>query len=203
MRRISAAASTSASSAVLHRRRSGVAGAALEPELAARVADDARDDAERHAGPLERRPLLDVELEERRRHLLVPAEGPAADAADLLAPKGDGRAARGLLDSLDRRDDAERAVELPSLRNGVEMRADPYVVTVARAAEQVAVGIDLHGETRLAEPARGQLVGRVLLGARMRPVRAGPAADRVQLLESSNTRSITVVADDRLRRMTP
>ncbi len=153
--------------AVLHRRRAGMARAAFEPQLAARVADDARDDAERHAGPLERRPLLDVELEEGRRHLLVPAERPAADAADLLAPEGDGRAAPGLLDRLDRRDDTERAVELPSLRNGVEMRADPHVVAVARAPEQIAVRIDLHGQPRLAEPARRQLVGGVLLGARM------------------------------------
>ena len=37
----------------------------IEPELAARVLDDAVDDAQRDAGPLERRPLLDVELEER------------------------------------------------------------------------------------------------------------------------------------------
>ena len=119
--------------AVLHRRRSGMAGAAFEPELAARVADDARDDAERHARPLERRPLLDVELEERRRHLLVAAERAAADAADLLAAKGHDRAAARLLDGLDRGDDAERAVELPSLRHGVEMGADPDVVAACRS----------------------------------------------------------------------
>ena len=169
--------------AVLHRRRPGMAGAALEPQLAARVPDDARDDAERHAGPLERRPLLDVELEERGRHLLVAAERAAADAADLLAPKGDGGAAPGLLDRLDRRDYTERAVELPSLRNGVEMRADPHVVAAARAADEVAVRIDLDREAGLAEPDSGQLVGGVLLRARMRPVRARPAADRVQLLQ--------------------
>ncbi len=76
------------------------------------------------------------------------AERPAADAADLLAPKGDNGAAPGLLDGLDRRDYTERAVELPSLRNGVEMRADPHVVAAARAADEVAVRIDLDARAR-------------------------------------------------------
>ena len=169
--------------AVLHGRCSRMAGAAVEEELAARVADDARDDAERHARPLECRPLLDVQLQERRRHLLVAAERAAADAADLLAAKGHDRAATRLLDGLDRGDDPERAVELPSLRDAVEVGAHPDVATMAGATEQVAVGVDLDRQAGLAQPTRRELMRGVLLSARMRPVRPHPAADRVQLLQ--------------------
>ena len=53
--------------APLHRRRARVPGVSLEHELPVRVADDARDDAERRPRVREDRPLLDVELEERAR----------------------------------------------------------------------------------------------------------------------------------------
>ena len=67
---------------------------ALEHELAAHVADDPRDDAERRVGLREHRPLLDVHLEEGRRAARAAAgdERATADAADLLAAEDDDRA---------------------------------------------------------------------------------------------------------------
>ena len=124
----------------------------------------------------ERRPLLDVELEERRRHLLVAAQRAAADTAHLLAAEGDDEAAAALLDRLDRGDDAQRPVELPSLAERCRDASRPaHVVAAAGTAEQVAVSVDVDRQPGLAQPASRQLVRSVLLSARMRSIRApGP-----------------------------
>src|SRR5581483_5091652 len=63
-------------------------------------------------------------------------------------------------------------------------RAAPEAaVPGAMAAEQVPGRVRLDLEPRLAQPARGELERRVLLGAAVGAVGAGPAADRVQLLD--------------------
>ncbi len=68
-----------------------------------------------------------------------------------------------MLRCLDRRDDAERAVEAARGWNAVEMRAGPHP-GVAPAPEEVAGLVARDLEPRLGQPARGELVGRVLLG---------------------------------------
>ena len=64
---------------------------------------------------------------------------------------------------LDRRDDAERAVEPAGGRDAVEVRARPDARRAARA-EEVARLVARDLEARLAHPAGGELVRRVLLG---------------------------------------
>ena len=124
-----------------------------------------------------------MKLEEHRWQLAFCAQCMATDAADLFASEhGDG-ATPGRRHGLDRRDDAERAIEPPALGDRVEVRADPDLVAHAGAAEQVAVGVHLDREPRVAEPGASQLVRRILAGPRMRAIRAGAAADHVELLE--------------------
>jgi hypothetical protein len=112
---------------------------------------------------------------------------PASQAADLLRPEDDDRAEAGALDRLDCRDDAERPVEPPALRNAVEMgpRPDP-----ARPgdwpgglSEEVPGRVDLDFEPGLLQPAARQLVRLVLFGGIADAVCAWAGADRVQLLE--------------------
>src|SRR5207302_4863490 len=88
-----------------------------------------------------------------------------------------------LLDRLERRDDPERAVVLAPLRDSVEMRAGPDVVPPGGAADEVPIPIDVDREPRLTHPTGSELERLVLLRAGGNPVRAGPAADRVELLE--------------------
>ena len=171
--------------AALHRRRSRVACMSLDDELPARITDDPRHDAERDPALGEHRALLDMELEKRARQLTASRdERPAADASDLLTAERDHRAATRALDGLDRADHAERAVEPPTLGHRVQVRADPDVVTFARAAEEVAVRVHLDDEPCLLEPACGELVRLVLGGAWMRSVGTRPVTDRVELLEA-------------------
>src|SRR5207244_12138523 len=92
----------------LHRRRARVARVALDDELAARDADDSRDDAERRTGRGQARPLFDVQLEEGARpRAPTRHERAAADAADLLPAEDDGRARAGRRDRLERGDDSQ------------------------------------------------------------------------------------------------
>ena len=109
-------------------------------------------------------------------------EGGAAPAARLLVAEGDDRTGACTLDRLDRRDDAERAVELPTCGNGVEVRAGPDG-GVRCPADQIPRSIYLHLETRLAHPAGRELVGLVLGDAVPGPVRTDAAADRIELVE--------------------
>jgi hypothetical protein len=110
--------------ASVHRRRSGVVGTALEDGLSSHLAGDCRDDAERRAGALEERPLLDVQLHERRWKL---AKLLAPHRPRLLGAEGDGRELRvgQPCRRLDRPKNPKRAVELPAVGDGVEMRATP------------------------------------------------------------------------------
>jgi predicted lactoylglutathione lyase len=110
-----------------HRRRACMAHTPLEHDLTSDIADDPRDDPERSTGVGEHRPLLDVQLEERRGQRALRDERATPDAADLLATERDHGSSSDSLDRLDRRDDAECAIELAALGNGVEVRADPHV----------------------------------------------------------------------------
>jgi hypothetical protein len=99
----------------------------LDDDLSACVADDPRYDAQRSTVVSEYRPLLDVELEKGARQGTASGnERPATDATDLLAPERDDRPGAHTLHGLDRGDDAERSVETPTARDGVEMRPDPH-----------------------------------------------------------------------------
>ncbi len=112
----------------------------LEDELAARVADDPRDDPERRVRLREHRALLDVHLEERGgQRRAAGHERAAADAADLLAAEDDDRARARPLDRVDRRHDAERAVEAAAVRDAVEVRSDPDPRRSHERADEVAV----------------------------------------------------------------
>src|SRR6266542_1576295 len=108
-----------------HRHRPGVPGLALEDALAAGQAGDPGDEPERHSGALEHRALLDVQLQKAGGKVAALDEGRAAAAAGLLVAEGDDGTGARALDRLDRRDDAERAVELPTCWDGVEVRSGP------------------------------------------------------------------------------
>ena len=71
-----------------HWSRPGVVGTALEDGLSPHLAGDRGDDAERRAGALEERPLLDVQFHERGRKL---AKLLAPNRPLLLGAEGDGR----------------------------------------------------------------------------------------------------------------
>jgi hypothetical protein len=170
--------------ATLHRRRAGVPRPAFEHELAPRIADDPGDDSERGACALEHRPLLDVQLEEDGRELdPARAERAAADAADLLAPERDDRPGARPLDGLEPRDDAECAVEASAPRDAVQVRPDPDARCDGRAAEQVPRRVRLHLQSCLAHPLLREGERLVLRQARMRTVRAGTSAQRVEPVE--------------------
>ena len=156
----------------------------VEHELAARIADDPRHDAERSSGRGQHRPLLDMEFEERARERVARRdERPAPDAPDLLATEHDDGARPDPFDGLYRSHDAECSVEAASLRNGVEVRAGPHLRSASAPPDEVSVTVDLDGESRLLEPAGREPV-RLVLGSReMRPVRTRAAADRIQLVE--------------------
>jgi hypothetical protein len=161
-----------------------MAGAALENEFASCVADDPGDDPERHVTLGENRPLLDVELQKRTRQGPTAShERSAADTSDLLAAERNDRSEARVLDGLDRGNHAERSVEPPPGWDCVQMRSDPDVGRRGRTSDQISVQVHLDVEARLLQPARGELVRLVLGDARMRTIRARPAADRVELLE--------------------
>jgi hypothetical protein len=144
-----------------------VAGNPLDDDLAARVADDARDDPERRVCRGEPWALLDVHLEEGIGEAAPLHACMAADAADLLAAEDHDSAAAGALDRLDRGDDSERPVELSALRDRVQVRARPDFRCAGcdlGSPEQVPGGIDLDLEPRLLQPAAREVVGLVLLG---------------------------------------
>jgi hypothetical protein len=169
--------------AQLHRDSSGVPGRSLDDDFAARVADDPRHDSERQSEGGEPRPLLDVQLDERIRQRTAFDEGPAADAAALLLTEDHDRPEAGPLHGLDRGDHAERAVELPTLRNGVQVRSGPDPGGGARPPEHVPRRIDLDLEPGVLHPAPRERVRLVLLGGIAKPVRSGAAPDRIELLE--------------------
>ncbi len=160
-------------------------GPPLEDDVAARLPGDRRDDPERLAEPLEHGALLDVELDEGIGKLGQPA---AAHRPCLLRAEDD-NAELGVgkpLGRLDRRNDAERAVEPACGRNAVEVRPAPHAGSPA-AAVQVAGLVHRHLEAGLAQPPRREHVGRVLL----RRVARAMLGDRIDLVEP--------VEDTRLR----
>ena len=111
---------------------------------------------------------------------------PASGAAALLVTEDDDRAAAGALDRLDRGDDAERAVELPALGDGVEVRArsrprgSPFRV----GPEEIPGRSTRHLQAGLLHPHPREVVRGVLLRRVADPVRARPLADRVQPLQA-------------------
>ena len=136
-------------------------GAALEDDRTPRLSHDAGDDAERSIEPCEYRPLLDVELDERRRKLVEPA---AAQWPRLLGTKDDDaeRSLAQALGGLDRGDDAERTVETACGRHRVEVRPAPDGCRAAPSV-QVACSVHVRLEPRCLHPGSGELVRRVLL----------------------------------------
>src|SRR5439155_12458373 len=88
----------------------------------------------------------------------------------------------------------ERPVEFATVGDRVEMRAGPDVRLLA-AADQVPGRIDLHLETRLAHPARGELVRVILVGAPTDTVRAGAAADRIELVQPLENPHGRIISD--------
>ena len=75
----------------VHRGGAGVVGHALDDDVVAVDGDDALDDADRHAGPIERPALFDVQLHvgvpgAARPHRRLDPRRIAADAADRVAP---------------------------------------------------------------------------------------------------------------------
>ncbi|OLE30482.1 MAG: hypothetical protein AUG43_03290 [Actinobacteria bacterium 13_1_20CM_3_68_10] len=108
-------------------------------------------------------------------------ESTAAHRPRLFGPEGD-HAKLGVAKSaggLDRHDNTERAVEAPTVRHGVEMRATPNAGGAA-SPQQVASLVAADLETRFLHPASGDFVRSVLL---RRVPGARAAADRVQLVE--------------------
>src|SRR5439155_5715758 len=97
----------------------------FEGALSADDADDPHRESQRSARPLQHRPLLDVHLEEALRQRAARDEGGAPDTAALLVSKNGHGSLPDALDRLDRRDDPERTVELPSEGHRIQMRAGP------------------------------------------------------------------------------
>src|SRR5437763_11240382 len=147
--------------AALHRHRAGMTGFALEDPLAADDPDDSLREPERHARAFEHRSLLDVDLEETRGQVPALDEGRAADTAALLVAEYDSRALPDALDRLDRSDDTQRAVELASAGDGVEVRSRPDR-GIGGAADQVACIVDLDLEPGLLHPPGRELVRAIL-----------------------------------------
>ena len=174
-----------------HRRRARVARRALENDLTARVADDAGHYSQRRARLLENRALLDVDLEVAAGKRPALDECPAADAPPLLVPEHNhserSLAGADARDRFEPDDDAERAVEHPAGGDTVQVRARPDLRQVRpradRARHDVSGRIPLDLETGVFHP-RGSDLARVLLRvATPEPIRAAPAAQRVQLVE--------------------
>ena len=157
-------------------------GASFERALAAHDPDDAHREPERGACALQDRPLFDVHLQEAFGELLALREGRAPDATTLLVAEDHDDAAARALNRLDRRDDAERTVELASVRDGVEMGAGPDA-RVGAAPDQVAGAVHFDREACLLQPLRGEFVCAVLPRGTGDAVRADAAADGVELVE--------------------
>src|SRR5437764_857884 len=125
------------------------------------LAGDCGDDAEGLAGALQDGPLLDVQLDEGIRELRQP---PRAHRPGLLRAEdrdAERRVAQPLR-RLDRRDDAEHAVEAPAVRNRVQVRPGPDA-RVSAPADQVSRAVDRDLEPGLAQPPCGEPVCLVLL----------------------------------------
>ena len=167
----------------LHRDGARVADVPVEGALAADDADDPHREPQWRARALQHGPLLDVHLEEALRQRAARDEGGAADAAALLVAKDDHCSLADTLDRLDRRDDAERTVELPSERHGVEMRAGPDS-RFPSATDEIPRLVDLDLEPCLTHPCGRQLVGAILTLAAGNAIGADPAADGVELVEA-------------------
>ena len=124
--------------------------------------------------------LVDVHLQEAFGQLLAVGEGRAPDATPLLVAEHHHDAAPRAFHRLDRRDDAERTVELAPVRNGVEMRAGPDA-RVGAAPDQVGGAVHLDSEDLLLQPLRHQLVcGWSSPDVPATPDRADAAADGVR-----------------------
>ena len=114
----------------------------------------------------------------------------AGEAALLVPERDDGERTPAASDPLDRLEPgkhAEDTVEAPTVRHRVEVRAHPDLAGVRgiaqEAPEEVSIRVDLDGEPRFFQPAGDKLVC-VLLGlAPADAIRAGTAADRVDLLD--------------------
>jgi hypothetical protein len=174
---------------------------------------DRGDDAQWNAYTLEDRALLDMSLHEDRREAGLsslrrqpecfqvaasdqPASSPAPETPGsvgrpFLVPEGHhGHGAGWCLkpaDGLEAGDHAERAVEAPAGRNGVQVRTGPKLpgrrIRTGQATEEVSPRIPFDGESRLFHPPGSQFVRGVLGAAQAGAVRSLPASDLVQALE--------------------
>jgi len=144
--------------------------------------DDPHCQSEWSAGALQNRPLLDVNLEEALRQRPARDEGGTADAAALLVPEDDDCPLAYAFDGLDRSDDTERTVELPSEGNRVEVRAGPDT-RLRRPADEISGPVHVDLEPGLTHPTGGQLVGAILPLAAADTVGADTAVDGVKLVE--------------------
>src|SRR5439155_713185 len=168
--------------AAVHRNGAGVADVSLEGALAADDADDPHREPQRGTRPFQHGSLLDVHLEEALRQLAALDEGGAADAAALFVAEDDHCARADALDRLDRGDDPERTVELPSERHRVKVRAGPDA-RLCRAADEIRRLVDLDLEPGLPHPPRGQLVRPVFALGAGHTVGSDATADGVELVE--------------------
>ncbi len=109
-------------------------------------------------------------------------EGGAPDATALFVPENSHRSFPYAFDRLDRRDDAERAVELSSVGDRVEVRACPDA-RLRGPADEVPGLVHLDLEPGLTHPPGRQLVSRVLAAAAANAVGTDPAADGVELVK--------------------
>jgi hypothetical protein len=124
-----------------------------------------------------------VHLEERVRQDLALDERRAADASALLVPEDDYGSLSDTLDRFDPRHDAERPVELPAVRDRVEMRAGPDA-SGAGATDEISRRVDLDLETRLLQPLSRELVSVVFTLRPPDAIRSDAAGDGVELVES-------------------
>src|SRR6185369_16410949 len=114
----------------------------------------------------------------------------------------------GALDRLDRRNHAERTVELSALRHGVQVGPRPYARRGGGVAEEIPGVVHLRLEAGLLEPGAGDRVRLVLLRRVAGPVRTRPSADRVEPLQAFErahraTLPPPVVTEPEVRRTEP
>jgi hypothetical protein len=168
--------------AVVHWNGARVPDVPLEGALAADDADDPHRKSQRGARPLQHGTLLDVHLEKALRQLAALDAGGAADATALFVAEHDHRARADTLDRLDRGDDPERTVELPSKRHRIQVRAGPDA-RLRRASDEIPRLVDLDLEPGLPHPSGGQLVRPVFAWGAANTVCADTTADGVELVE--------------------
>ena len=139
------------------------------------------------------------------------AEDSAAEARALLEPEGDHAEAAARrtvgpdrLGCVERAEHAERAVEAPAVRRGVQMRPAPDLrqlgLASPQAPDEIAARVARDVEPCLAHPAGHELVGALLAGSEARPVGARRPADLEERVEPLEDATGAPLRADRARR---